>query len=84
MTEVKIPRRVSAIVSKLASGQTLHYDFNVKKTGRDNDRFWLEPSQKNVAPKSVRKAIELGLIVPAGDCLFSDTPSQTYRLAGRA
>ena len=43
------------------------------------DRFWLEPSVKDVALKTCQLAIERGFVVPQNDGLFGD--SQTWRAA---
>jgi len=71
--EPKIPLRIQRIVRHLEGGQTLC--MTMPPDGGER-RYFLEPSQRNVARKSAEEAISLGLLEPHNDGLFGS--SQTW------
>jgi hypothetical protein len=75
----KIPKRVQKIADACRGRQTLHLALPQVSRGETNRRFWFEPSGRAAATQSAEEAIGLGLLVPAGDCLFGNADSQTFR-----
>lgn len=76
--EPTLPIRIRRIVMMCEAGQALCVAIKKSEVG-DERAYWFEPSGKSAPPKSAERAIELGLLAPAGDGLFGD--SQTYRIA---
>lgn len=74
----ELPVRVQRIVDACRGGQTLCLTIRHSDVG-DERTYWLEPTGKPAGTKSAERAIELGLLVPAGDGLFD--LSQTWRAA---
>lgn len=74
-----LPTRIRRLVAMCEEGQVVCHSLRHSDVG-DEHQYWLEPSGKNVGEWTVKKATELGLIVPTGDGLFAED-SQTYRLA---
>jgi hypothetical protein len=78
MENTKVPKRVQKIVDACKRGQTLCLTLRHSDAG-DERHYWFEPSNRKAGVKSAERAIEMGLLVPAGDGLFD--LSQTYRAA---
>lgn len=76
----KIPDRVARVVGYCQAGQTVCLSIRHSDVG-DEKVYWLEPSGRPVGEWTVKRAIDLGLLVPAGDSLFPGMDSQTYRAA---
>lgn len=76
--EPKVPVRVQRVVDACRGGQTLCLTIRHSDVG-DERVYWLEPSGRPAGTKSAEQAIELGLLLPAGDGLFD--LSQTWRAA---
>jgi hypothetical protein len=75
MSRTKIPKTVQRVLEQLGAGQKLCR----QRTPESGDIFYFyEPSGKTCGPRTAQKAIELGLVVPNGDALFSDSDSQTW------
>lgn len=74
----KIPVRVQRIVDACRGGQSLCLTIRHSEVG-DQRVYWLEPSGRPAGTKSAERAIEMGLLAPAGDGLFD--LSQTWRAA---
>lgn len=74
----RLPVRIQTIVGACRGGQTLCLTIRHSEVG-DERTYWLEPSGRSAGTKSAEQAIELGLLVPAGDGLFG--MSQTWRAA---
>ena len=75
--EPKIPVRIRRLLIKMGGGKQVLCKQTAPRGGED--RFWLEPSGKDVAMKTCLLAIDRGFVVPNQDGLFGD--SQTYRVA---
>lgn len=78
---VKVPKRVLDIVDRCKRGETIHLALPQVSRNETNRRYWFEPSGRDAATKSTEDAIKLGLLIPAGDCLFGSDDSQTFRAA---
>lgn len=78
--EPKIPARVQRLVRFLQHGRILCMHIRKSDVG-DEQQYWLEPDQTTVGKWTVTRALDLGLIKPAGDTLFPETDSQTYTAA---
>lgn len=80
MSEVKpkIPERVLRVVRAVSGGQKLCKSLRMKESGETEVSFHFEPSGRAAPPKSSQRAIELGLLQPAGDALFEEEMSQTF------
>ena len=78
--EPKIPIRVQRLVEWCKTGQRVCLTYRHSKVG-DERLLCLEPSGRSVGLKTFETALELGLIVPVGDSLFSEAASQTYEAA---
>lgn len=76
----KVPDRVQRLVNFCKAGRTLCLSIRHSEVG-DEKVYWLEPGGKPVGEWTVKRALEMGLIEPAGDSLFPDMDSQTYRAA---
>lgn len=77
----KIPLRVKRLVMACEAGATVKLGFRHSEIG--DERFcWIEPGGRPVGWKTVAKALDMGVLEPAGDGLFGE--SQTFRLAERA
>lgn len=74
----RLPIRIQTLVGACRGGQTLCCTLRHSEVG-DERIYWLEPSGRPAGTKSAEQAIELGLLVPAGDGLFG--MSQTWRAA---
>lgn len=82
MKEPKIPKRIQKIADTCrGGGQTLHLALPQVSRGETNRRYWFEPSGRPAPTQSAEEAISLGLLIPAGDCLFGIADSQTFRVA---
>lgn len=79
--EPKIPKRVLRVAAVCQKGETLHLALPQVSRGETNRRYWFEPSGKPAPTISAEQAINLGLLLPAGDCLFGTADSQTFRAA---
>lgn len=79
--EAKVPKRILKIVDTCKSGQTLHLALPRLTNGETVRRYWFEPSGRTAPTRSTEQAISLGLLKPAGDCLFSLLDSQTFTAA---
>lgn len=73
--EVNLPKRVWRVIEHCRHGQTL-----CRSLAPDGGepRFWLDPSNRNVGPRSAQEAIASGLLTPGRDCLFHDDNDQTW------
>lgn len=78
-----LPVRVRRLKVMVEAGQTVHLSLRHSEVG-DERNYWLEPSGKPVGEWTVAKALELGVIEPAGDALFVGLESQSYRATTRA
>jgi hypothetical protein len=78
---VKVPKRILKIVERCKGGETVHLALPQVSRNETNRRYWFEPSGKIAPITSTEQAIKLGLLVPAGDCLFGLDDSQTFRAA---
>lgn len=74
----RLPIRIQTLVGACGGGQTLCCTLRHSEVG-DERVYWLEPSGRSAGTRSAERAIELGLLVPAGDGLFG--VSQTWRAA---
>ncbi len=74
----KIPKRVQALVDRLARQERLCKFLRRKETGEAEILFFLEPSDQRVGPRTAEAAIKSRLLKPAGDGLFSEDYSQTF------
>lgn len=74
----KIPQRVQRLVSKLKAGNTVVLTVGQGAVERS---YCLDPAGTPVGDWTFKTALGLGLIVPAGDGLFPDAESQSYRVA---
>ena len=74
----KIPKRVQALLDRLARQERLCKFLRRKETGETEILFFLEPSGQRVGPRTAEAAIKSGLLKPVGDGLFSADYSQTF------
>ena len=74
----EIPKRVQALVDRLARQERLCKFLRRKETGETEILFFLEPSGVVVGIWTAERAIKMGLLKPAGDGLFSEDYSQTF------
>lgn len=79
--EKPVPAKIKRLVHGMSSGQILCMGLIKNDEAGENKTYWLERSGKRVTPWTVQRALELGLIIPSNDGLFTETDSQTYRLA---
>lgn len=83
MAKDKTPVRVRRLVAYCEAGQTVHLSLRHSEVG-DERVYWMEPSGKPVGEWTLQKALELGLLKPAGDALFAGAESQSFILASAA
>lgn len=81
MRKPKIPTRVTKLLQACRSGKTVCMSIRHSEVG-DERIYWLEPGGSPTGEWTVKRAVELGLLIPSSDALFSDLDSQTYRVAG--
>ena len=74
----KIPKRVQALLDRLARQERLCKFLRRKETGETEILFFLEPSGMVVGTWTAERAIKMGLLEPACDGLFSADYSQTF------
>lgn len=76
----KYPMRIVRLLTAMSQGQRVILTLRHSEVG-DERLYSYETSGKPVGEWTVKRALELGLIIPSGDGLFPDLHSQTYRLA---
>jgi len=74
----KIGKRLQALIDRLQHGEKLCKSIRLKEDSVTEVTWHYEPSGKTASSWASSKAIELGLIKPAGDGLFGGETSQTW------
>lgn len=77
--KIKIPTRVQKLVETCRAGKTVCMSIRHSEVG-DEKVYWLEPGGEPAGEWTVKRAVDLGLLVPSADALFADMDSQTYRV----
>ena len=78
--EQKIPVKIQRLMAACSGGQSVVLTLTHSEVG-DERHFTYSRSGKPVGEWTVNRALEMGILIPAGDGLFADLDSQTYRLA---
>lgn len=81
--EPKIPQRVTKVIDRCRSGETLCRGYRPRAIGDERDvlLWWFEPSGKTCGPASAEQAIKIGALVPCDAGLFADGNAQSFRVA---
>ena len=75
-----LPTKIRRLIAYCEAGQKVCLTLRHSEAG-DERSFSLEPSGRPIGAWTVKRALEMGLIVPSQDGLFPDMDSQTYGLA---
>lgn len=76
----KTPAKIQRLMAAMSSGQRVVLTLRHSEVG-DERLYCYERTGKPVGEWTINRALEMGIIEPSGDGLFSDLDSQTYRLA---
>jgi hypothetical protein len=73
-----IPAKIKRLIASMSDGQRVVLTLRHSEVG-DERIYSYEHTGKPVGEWTINRALEMGLIVPAGDGLFPDLDSQTFR-----
>lgn len=76
----KVPVKIQRLMAACSGGQSVVLTLTHSDNG-DERHFNYSRSGKSVGEWTIKRALEMGVLVPAGDGLFPDLDSQTFRLA---
>lgn len=76
----KTPAKILRLQAAMSGGQRVVLTLRHSEVG-DERLYCYERTGKPVGEWTINRALEMGIIVLAGDGLFPDLDSQTFRLA---